>query len=77
MPLKRASSCKYLDIHLDTKLSINFRIDFDRAKLRKQCGILRKYVIMFIRLFYSNTIALTLNQFAIRFSSFLVYGCTI
>ena len=74
IPLKRASSCKYLGMYLDTKLSFNLHIEFVRTKLKNNEAS-RKCVIMFLKLFYSNIVLLkvTSNQFAEGYSSVRLY----
>ena len=74
LPLKNASSCKYLGIILDAKLSFNTQIDLVRTKLRKQCGIISKmrhYVPRGTVLKYYASNIKPILQYGI-----LVYGCT-
>ena len=74
LPLKNASSSKYLGIILDAKLSFNTHIDLVRTKLRKQCGIISKirhYVPRGTILKYYASNIKPILQYGI-----LVYGCT-
>ena len=69
LPLKSVSSCKYLAVHVDFKLSFNVHIDFVRNKIRNQGGIIsemRHYVpkSFLLQHYRSNTKQILQTEFS-------------